>query len=146
MSATEKRPWYGEGLPFACRGCGRCCRGPGGYVWVEPEEVPRLAETTGMTVDAFGKRYLRRRGMRLALVDGASGDCVFLDEAGRCTVYSARPVQCRTYPWWPEIVRCRESWEMEKETCPGIGRGEAVARERIEEQLAFSENGERTRN
>jgi Fe-S-cluster containining protein len=36
--------------------------------------------------------------------------CAFLDGA-RCTVYEARPTQCRTFPFWKENLRRRGSWE-----------------------------------
>ena len=46
--------------------------------------------------------------------------------AGRtCTVYDARPTQCRTYPWWISNLRDRESWEEAAELCEGINHPSA---------------------
>jgi Fe-S-cluster containining protein len=93
--------------------------GSDGYVWVKPDEVRALAELLGMTVHAFGTRYVRRVGARLALVDGPGGDCVFLS-AKTCSVYEARPVQCRTYPWWSDNLADPGAWGVAATQCEGI--------------------------
>jgi hypothetical protein len=134
VSETE-RPWYAGGLRFACRGCGYCCEGPGGYVWVGFAEIEALAAALGLDADAFAATYLRRCGARLALIDGPDGHCVFLQN-GRCRVYAVRPVQCRTYPWWPETVASAAAWERERRHCPGVGRGRLRTQEEIEAGLA----------
>ena len=36
-------PWYAEGLKFQCTGCGDCCTGAPGYVWVNQAEIDALA-------------------------------------------------------------------------------------------------------
>lgn len=127
-----RTPWYVQGLRFQCRGCGDCCRGPGGYVWINADEVRELAEALSMDIGEFGSRYLRRTPTGLALVDGKSGDCPFLDPAGRCAVYDKRPVQCRTWPWWRENLSCPEAWEEASRRCPGMGAGERHSRLVIE--------------
>lgn len=130
------REWYASGLRFSCRGCGQCCRGPGGYVWVTESEARAMADRLGKSFEAFARHYLRRSGMRLALVDGPNGDCVFLKDGKRCTVYDIRPVQCSTFPWWPEVVRDQDSWNDEKRHCPGIGNGEVCPVEQIKAGIA----------
>lgn len=136
MPAAETTPWYAEGLRFECRGCGHCCRGPGGYVWVDADEIRALAAALGMELDAFGKKYLRRTNRGYALIDSAVGDCILLGGDGRCSVYEARPLQCRTYPWWPEVVASRRQWEEEKDNCPGVGCGRLHGAEHIAGELA----------
>ena len=49
-------------------------------------------------------------------------DCVFWTDGG-CSVYSARPLQCRTYPFWSHIVDSEEQWAREAAECPGIDIG-----------------------
>ena len=61
-------------------------------------------------------------------------DCIFLGENG-CSIYEGRPLQCRTYPFWPSIVESRENWESEKRSCPGIGKGPIINKDTIEELL-----------
>jgi uncharacterized protein len=112
-------PWYAAGLRFACTGCGRCCTGANGYVWVTIAEIHALAGRLALDVNEFGPRYLRRFGERYALVDKPGGDCVFL--AGKaCSVYEARPAQCRAFPWWPANLVSPEAWADAAKGCEGI--------------------------
>ena len=41
--------------------------------------------------------------------------CIFLSQSDlkTCTIYSCRPVQCSTYPWWPRLLSSRGSWDEE---------------------------------
>lgn len=113
--------WYREGLRFECTQCGDCCTGDPGYVWVTPEEAERLARFLDLSLPEFRTKYLRRARGRQSLVERANGDCVFYN--GGCTVYPARPRQCRTFPFWPENLADRGAWESAGDGCPGIGRG-----------------------
>jgi len=115
----EATRWYAHGLRFECTGCGRCCTGASGYVWVGREEICRLAERFGLGLDAFGRRFVRRVGTRYALVDAPNGDCVFL--VGKsCSVYEDRPAQCRAFPWWPAQLSSQARWQRAAESCEGI--------------------------
>ena len=124
--------WYSEGLRFACTGCGACCKGEG-YVWVDEQEIVRLAEFLGLTADDFGRRYLRRVGRRLALTDGADQACVFWDDG--CTVYEGRPGQCRTFPFWRENVASKAAWRLTVLESPGVNAGRLYSRDEIDRLL-----------
>ncbi len=128
--------WYGRGLRFECTRCGACCRGAPGYVFTTPAEARAIARRIGLSFEAFGARFLRRVGTRLSLLERRNGDCVFWSEDRGCTVYEARPAQCRTYPFWPEALRDRKAWRGEASRCPGIGQGEFFSRERVEAIVA----------
>lgn len=131
MSRDEFAPWYREGLAFECTRCGACCTGAPGYVWVDAEEIARLAENRGESVEDFGRRYVRRVGHRLSLIERPGGDCIFWDKSAGCTVYEARPVQCRTWPFWPENIASPEDWDHVTSVCPGSGRGRVFTVEEI---------------
>ena len=120
MPAT---PWYRDGLAFECTQCGACCTGAPGFVWVESEEIRRLADRLGMDLDTFGGRYLRRVEGRLSLIERPGGDCVFWDREVGCQVYEARPDQCRTWPFWTENLETPDEWARAGRGCPGIDRG-----------------------
>lgn len=124
----QKEPWYADGLAFACQGCGECCRGPGGYVWVTEEEARTIAGAMDMDFGKFAATMLRNTVTGLALVDSRTGDCPLLGDDGRCGVYDARPVQCRTWPWWDENLVSRRAWDDAATRCPGMNRGEVSSR------------------
>jgi hypothetical protein len=53
---AKRRPWYAEGLRFACQpDCGKCCtrHGTYGYVYLEPDDVSRLAAHFDLSIEAF---------------------------------------------------------------------------------------------
>jgi hypothetical protein len=128
--------WYREGLRFSCTACGDCCSGEPGVVWVDDEELSALAEALGLEAAEVERQYTRRLGVRRALFERFDGDCIFLDaQSRRCTVYPARPVQCRTWPFWHENVASPSRWQQTCEVCPGAGNGELHSVERIRERL-----------
>lgn len=119
-------PWYKEGLKFKCTGCGKCCTGAPGYVWVTPEEIEQMATLLGITVELFYRRYVRRVGQKLSLIEKKNGDCVFLQEGKFCQLYQSRPRQCRTFPFWPQTLRSKEAWEAMAEDCEGVDHPDAL--------------------
>jgi hypothetical protein len=134
----SEKPWYHEGLRFECLGCGRCCTGDPGYVYVIRAEIEALAKVVGMPVDEFEKTHVRQVGRRRSLVELPNGDCVFYDRQNRrCAVYAARPRQCRTWPFWPSNLRTPEQWGQTCRACPGCGRGRLFLPEEIAEQAAI---------
>lgn len=90
---------------FECVRCGRCCTGAG-FVNLEADECPRIAEFLGLTLEEFLDRYTRHEpGYERWLVDGEGPEepCVFLvrdaDGLAGCRIQGeAKPVQCRTFP------------------------------------------------
>lgn len=123
---VETALWYKEGLRFACTGCGACCTIEG-HVWVDRREIRRLAKHLGLELEAFGRKYLRRVGRRYSLTeipvpgDATRKACVFWN--GTCTVYEARPRQCRTFPFWKENLESPESWREAGRLSPGVDSG-----------------------
>ncbi len=131
-------PWYQDGLRFKCSQCGDCCTGAPGYVWVNKEEITQLAALVGIDdIETFRDKYVRKVGIRESLREYADGACVFFDtEARKCTVYEARPRQCRTWPFWDSNVRDEEAWARTCEVCPGSGKGKLYTIEQIDAQRA----------
>src|SRR5262245_54920805 len=131
------KPWFQEGLRFTCTGCGNCCTGAPGYVWVRDEDIERLATHLGLDVDTFERRYVRRVGIRKSLLEYCDSNCVFLDPKNRnCTVYEARPLQCRTWPFWDSNIESPAAWKHTCKVCPGSGQGTLYTIEKIQEQAA----------
>jgi Fe-S-cluster containining protein len=129
------QPFHAQGLRFECTGCGECCRSRNGqpsWVYVTLDERRRLARHFKLRTSAFTRRYCEKTNGFFHLRNPSS-DCLFLDGA-RCTVYAARPGQCRTYPFWNENMGTRE-WAKTARECEGIGRGRLWTREEIELRL-----------
>ena len=77
-----------------------CCRSAG-YVEVRRVDIRRLAKFFKITVRAFEERYLvevTRKGSKR--IKAGYETCQFLGADRRCTVYSARPTDCRGYNCW----------------------------------------------
>lgn len=137
MPTTE---WYAEGLKFSCTQCGNCCTGAPGYVWFDETEARAMADFLKLDVPTFLRRHAHTVNGRWTLnehanPEGKGQDCVFLrwDEKGKalCGVYGVRPRQCRTWPFWPELLSSPASWKRAKSKCPGIDHGNFYPIEKI---------------
>ncbi len=128
-------PWYHEGLRFRCKGCGSCCTGSPGHVWVNKSEIAALAAAMRIDVEEFQRRYVRLVGIRKSLVEFRNGDCVFFDDQSQtCQVYEVRPRQCRTWPFWASNLRTPRAWQQTCDECPGADHGPLVSLAAIQEQ------------
>ena len=124
-------------LPFDCTGCGNCCKTTGN-VYMSPEEVIAAASYKNMTTEHFIDQYadfkLETTETKAASAISAGGGdvpwillknrapengegpaaCVFLDrETNQCGIYSVRPIQCSTYPFWSNILESEQNWNDE---------------------------------
>ncbi|MDY5932038.1 MAG: YkgJ family cysteine cluster protein [Candidatus Ornithospirochaeta sp.] len=127
-----------EGLCFACQKCLYCCSSEPGYVYLSKSDIENASSYVGLDFRSFLSVYCRRLDMGMyymySLKEKSNYDCIFLTGNG-CSIYPARPVQCRTYPFWKEILESRESWENEKKSCPGIGKGALVSPSEVRRNL-----------
>ena len=135
MTSLPEDKWYKDGLGFECQRCGKCCGGQPGFVWITEEDISNIASALGMTAEEAMQRCARRIGSRLSLKEKPDADCILL-EKGACTVYEVRPVQCRTFPFWPLNLASPETWEGLARKCPGINNGKLRAVEEIEDAMA----------
>lgn len=136
MSAN-KTAWYVNGLHFECQKCGRCCSGPSeGYIWVCKEEVCLIADFLGITAGQLRQKYLKRVQLRRTIAEQPSTrNCVFIEDVGgekRCRIYSVRPNQCRTWPFWVNNLKSSDAWNKAASRCCGINRGKEFAFDEIE--------------
>lgn len=130
--------WYEQqgGLRFECSACGDCCTGEPGAIWVNADEIADLAGYLEMDTADFEREYVRRLGIRRSLYERFDGDCILFDkQTRRCTVYAARPTQCRTWPFWDRNVESKETWDVTCQECPGSGTGPLVPLARITQQV-----------
>lgn len=126
-------PWYQGGLQFECTACGKCCSGEPGYVWINASEIADMAAEMNMSEVEFRNHYVRKVGAAYSLKEYPGGDCILLDQRSRhCLVYKARPVQCRTWPFWTSNLRTPADWAATCDVCPGAGHGTLYGLEEIE--------------
>ena len=94
-----------------------------------------MAARMGISSSQFYAEYTRDAGSgvrQLKEVQTAHGlDCILLKRGadgagpGKCSVYSDRPTQCKTFPFWPENLESPEAWAEAKRDvpCPGMNEG-----------------------
>ena len=131
--SDPNRYFFDNGLRFSCTQCGKCCTGAPGKVHVTASEAAGLAAHLGLTVPVFTARHMRLLDGELLLREKPNGDCIFFDRG--CTVYLARPRQCRTYPFWIQNLRSEDAWRSTCTDCEGCGQGRLYTREEILENL-----------
>ncbi|MEN4045582.1 MULTISPECIES: YkgJ family cysteine cluster protein [Sulfurimonas] len=116
-----------ENYPYAfdasaCAACeGRCCTGESGYIYVTKNEIFAIAEVLAMDVNEFALKYLFKKGYKYSIKENKINDsyeCVFYDrKTNGCKIYSARPNQCKTFPFWDYYKTRVDELKLE---CPGI--------------------------
>jgi len=147
---VTKGPWFKDGIRFHCTACGNCCRNHGDgfdYVYSTMRERRAIAQHLELPQAEFERRYCEGVEGLLSfkskpLGEGRPGKaCIFL--AGhRCSIYAHRPTQCRTFPFWAEVLVSEPVWRKDVASmCPGVGTGPlhdlAAIRETVERQAAF---------
>jgi Fe-S-cluster containining protein len=126
-----------EGVRFTCQpGCINCCNMEG-YVYLTEDDLKRAAKFTGLTRRAFESRYVYRTSRQMRFRKPRDKQCPFLLDHG-CSIHPAKPTQCRTFPFWPDLVERPAAWKRTGRYCPGIGKGPLIqigtALEMAEEQ------------
>lgn len=137
---TDPKPWYHKGLRFECTQCGNCCTSHGeyAYVYLAAADQRALAEHLGLAEPDFLARYCAEEdGHVLLRMD--QPECPFLTEERRCSVYAARPKQCRTWPFWEENL-VEQKWHGPVAAiCPGLGQGPLYSAAEVERQARETE-------
>jgi len=121
---------------FHCQKCGECCRGEDNSVVVFPQEIRRIQIATGMEWlevvwppeegewDKDGCFHTLEWRLR------KEGESCRFYQNDRCSVYSDRPMLCRTYPFY------LDNGELMCSECRGLGgKIEVDEADKIAEQL-----------
>lgn len=131
------KEWWRQGVRFECTGSGKCCTSHGefGFVYLSLEDRQRFARVLKISTSAFTRKYCEKTGGIWHLKeDPKNPDCMFL-KGKSCSIYEGRPTQCRTWPFWPEVMNAKAWAKDVKAFCPGVGRGPVIPAEDIERQL-----------
>lgn len=121
----SKKVWFEKGLNFACTACGKCCLGKQTNVFVNPAEVKAAAAALNMQLFDFVDKYTEDReeanDKLLTSIKNVNGACALLGaDKKTCSIYRARPIQCRTYPFWTGNIIGEAEWKAEASRCEGI--------------------------
>jgi len=106
-----------------CSQCeGNCCIGESGYIWITKQECKKLASHLNISIEELGDKYLFKVGYKYSIkekqISPTSYACEFFDlEKKQCSIYEARPSQCRTFPFWEYF---KNNIEEVKQECPAI--------------------------
>ena len=122
-------------LRFQCQpGCTECCTQKG-FVYLAEGDAEHIADFLSMPVAEFERRFVYRTARRARLRVPRDVQCWFLREGG-CSIHPVKPVQCRIFPFWPELVESPREWKKTARYCPGMGKGELVQIETARQQAA----------
>jgi Fe-S-cluster containining protein len=141
---TSDKEWWHEGVQFACQGSGKCCTSHGeyGFVFMSLPDRKRMAKLLGLGLAEFTRKHCEKFNGAYHLIEDANNpDCRFL-KGKQCSVYEGRPTQCRTWPFWPEVMSPK-AWKKDIVSfCPGVGKGPIISKQEIEKQLKNQETAE----
>ncbi len=122
----------------ACTNKAICCKDT--IVPITDADVKRLMTATGLPADEIIRLYspsdlqydndhtwIRMGyGKRIIGLKKKGNQCKFLNDHGLCTVYDARPITCRTYPYMVQLDEDGNLDELELNTdvdcCGRLGR------------------------
>lgn len=114
-----------DGIRFTCQpGCTKCCE-VSGYVYLSEDDLPNAAAYLGLTPTDFEEKYVFRTRHMRRLRKPRGAQCHFLKDGG-CAIHPVKPVQCRLFPFWPELVESRRAWKSTGRWCPGVGQGPLI--------------------
>jgi len=88
-----------------CNNCGHCCDDPLTQVNLTIGDIHRLTEFLGCSVEDLFKEHMAMNPfgdpdlIHYDLDLGLNKGCKFRMD-GKCSVYSARPLNCRLFPYW----------------------------------------------
>ena len=101
---------FKKGINFECQESSNCCvsRGNYGYVYLSKKDQTNIAKYLNLSTDLFKKKYCEFSDGYLHLKElNINGNCQFLKNK-KCSIYAARPIQCRTWPFWKENMNAKK--------------------------------------
>lgn len=120
-------------MRFECqKDCVICCTRPG-VIYFSEEDIVVAGKFLRLAPDQFKLKYLVRAGDTW-YIDVDDRPCPFLKLKG-CSIHTAKPQQCRAYPFWRENLLSKKHWKVVGEVCPGVDVGPRISPDKVEEFL-----------
>ncbi|MDP6962614.1 MAG: YkgJ family cysteine cluster protein [Planctomycetota bacterium] len=135
--------WWKYGVAFSCQRCAKCCHARDGiaYVYVNRRERAAIAAKLEVPLATFDQKYVDYQDHAKAHVKFVGGKCMFLKN-NQCSINAVKPTQCRTWPFWEEIMVSQESYKQQVlDFCPGSQVSQpTIAPESIADQIQETED------
>jgi Fe-S-cluster containining protein len=107
-------------------------------VFLSHNDLEKVAHSFRLEYGEFIERYCRfvdmNEKLKLSFIEKDNYDCIFWEKNG-CSIYEARPIQCRSYPFWSSHLKSHRDWADLASFCPGVGRGKSHSQISIESWL-----------
>lgn len=86
------------------------------------DEMRAMAAHLELSLSAFKSRYAITwdADMRKWVIDAHPDGCPLLTKDLACSVHPVKPMQCQTFPFWPELLSDVAAWDETKKYCPGM--------------------------
>ena len=105
-------------------------------MYLSDNDLKRFAKFFKLSIKKFKEKYCQITDGFIHLVEKPklNGNCIFLKD-NKCSVYTSRPSQCRTWPFWNENMSAKVWSKDISVNCPGIGKGKIIKSKTIERFL-----------
>lgn len=105
---------------FHCTQCGKCCFGPGNVYFTKKDlnKIRKYLKINFIKWQIILKQIIKKHVNGL-YVHHSYERCYFLNENHQCSIYPVRPLQCRTFPFWPSNFSNSEKLKNLINDCPG---------------------------
>ena len=117
---------YPASVRFRCVKCGICCgdtEEKNRRILLLPQEAEQIEKTALQSTERFAVKINGVEPYNYEMKKRVEdGKCIFL-ENDRCTIYAARPLICRFYPFELKSSCDGRYSFLFTEECPGIGKG-----------------------
>lgn len=135
--------FWKEGISFVCLQCSDCCRHEPGNVFLVEEDVPLLLKTLNLSFETFVEKYCRwvylQDGFEyLSFKEKENYDCIFWENG--CTLYNARPLQCKAFPFWPFALESKQNCACITSSCPGCKASNLLSNKHREADVGREKN------
>lgn len=98
-----------------------------------------ICDHLNISKERFREEYVTHRWGDPSIREKPNGECLFYDPVtARCAIYKVRPSQCRTWPFWEDILESPGEWKRASRRCPGIDQGRLWTEEEIRSILEDS--------
>ena len=86
------------------------------------DEMKAIADHLELSLAVFKSRFdvAWDRDLEKWAIDATPNGCPLLTAEKACSVHPVKPMQCQTFPFWPELIEDPLAWDEAKSYCPGM--------------------------